>query len=83
MTIIESLCVIVAATIIGFIVGYFITLMSVSLYQVIAELPVDITIDWISLGALLLLAPVTVYVGTSYGMSEINKKRVTQILKGD
>mmetsp|Transcript_11015 Transcript_11015/g.16712 ORF Transcript_11015/g.16712 Transcript_11015/m.16712 type:complete len:141 (+) Transcript_11015:4154-4576(+) len=83
LVLIESSAVILAATLIGFIVGYVITILSVSLFQVIAELPTDYSVDWVSLVSLTLLGLVTVWVGTKMSMHIINSKRITQILRGD
>ena len=77
MTVIEASAVVMSATIIGFCVGYIMTLLVVSLFQIIAELPPDFSVDWLSLGLLILVAQGTVVLGTSFGMKEIAKKRIT------
>mmetsp|Transcript_5381 Transcript_5381/g.9036 ORF Transcript_5381/g.9036 Transcript_5381/m.9036 type:complete len:209 (-) Transcript_5381:11-637(-) len=80
LTLIEAMGVIFSSIVLGFLVGWSMTLVSMSVIQIIQEMPVDYSVDWGTLGALFAMGALTVYVGTSLSVQLVNRKRISQIL---
>ena len=78
----EATANILTAELIGFLVGYIVMVSSMSLMNTIFELPINFDIDWLTLIFLMAISVLTVYIGTGLGVSQVNKMRISTILKG-
>jgi len=83
ITVIESTALIISSILLGFLVGYFSTLVTMSIFAIFAEFPVDYSVDWVTLLALVGMGLATVFVGTKMSLQVVNKKKISQILRGD
>uniref|UniRef100_A0A7S3CSM5 ABC3 transporter permease C-terminal domain-containing protein n=1 Tax=Strombidium rassoulzadegani TaxID=1082188 RepID=A0A7S3CSM5_9SPIT len=83
MTLVESTSVILSAIVLGFGVGYVMTVATLSVIHITQEMPIDYSIDWKMVGALFSMALLTVNYGTDLCISQVSKKKITAILKGD
>lgn len=78
----EATANILTAELIGFVIGYIVMVSSMSLMNTIFELPINFDIDWLTLLLLMSISVFTVYIGTGIGISQVNKMKISKILKG-
>ena len=78
----EATANILAAEVIGCALGYIVMVSSMTLMSTIFELPINFDVDWLTLVMLIAVSVLTVYIGTSIGISQINNQKISKILKG-
>lgn len=83
LTLEEATSNIVAATLVGYITGWFLALASVSVLTTIWEVPVFWELELELLALITLLGAGTVFVGTKICINLVNGKSIASILKGN
>lgn len=73
---------ILSAVFIGFCIGYVIMVSSMSVMNTIFELPINFDVDWSVLFVLVAISLFTVILGTNLGVTQVNKMKISAILKG-
>ena len=82
IVLIEAIANILSAVFIGFCIGYVIMVSSMSVMNTIFELPINFSVDWPVLLVLVAISIFTVIIGTNMGVTQVNKMKISAILKG-
>lgn len=82
ITLVETMSNVISSTILGFIVGWIVTFTIVSMMQTVLELPVNFSVDWITLSILIVLSVTIVLMGNKLCMHIVNAKPIVSVLKG-
>ena len=77
VTLMECSSTILSASILGFITGYIVCIVSISVLQQTQSLPVDYSIDWSILLIVLLSSYIIVILATKVCINALNKKEIT------
>ena len=71
-----------AALVMGVLLGYCVTLSSITTMTTVVEMPAAVEIDWVSVGVMSLTCILIVICGTTIGVKVVNRKSISNIIKG-
>jgi ABC-type antimicrobial peptide transport system permease subunit len=82
LTLFEAVSTLLSSTILGFLIGVISAYACTSLFMMIVELPVVLMLPTTLIIMMVLMSAFVILMGSYVGNWQINKKTISQILKG-